>query len=47
MSAAIDVTDPRWKDTPDMMAWKAFTDKYMSATEFVDALRRRALLRSG
>src|SRR5271168_683877 len=32
----IDVTDPRWKDTPDMLAWKAFTDKYMSATEFVD-----------
>jgi branched-chain amino acid transport system substrate-binding protein len=37
-SAAIDVTDPRWKDTPDMLAWKAFTDKYMSATEFADAL---------
>jgi branched-chain amino acid transport system substrate-binding protein len=32
----IDVTDPRWKDTPDMLAWKAFTDKYMSATEFAD-----------
>jgi branched-chain amino acid transport system substrate-binding protein len=32
----IDVTDPRWKDSPDMLAWKAFTDKYMSATEFVD-----------
>jgi ABC-type branched-subunit amino acid transport system substrate-binding protein len=31
-----DVTDPRWKDSPDMLAWKAFTDKYMSATEFVD-----------
>jgi branched-chain amino acid transport system substrate-binding protein len=37
-SAAIDVTDPRWKDTPDMLAWRAFTDKYMSATDFVDAL---------
>jgi ABC-type branched-subunit amino acid transport system substrate-binding protein len=37
-SAAIDVTDPRWKDTPDMLAWKAFTDKYMSPTDFVDAL---------
>jgi branched-chain amino acid transport system substrate-binding protein len=35
---AIDVTDLRWKDTPDMLAWKAFTDKYMSATDFVDAL---------
>jgi branched-chain amino acid transport system substrate-binding protein len=32
----IDVTDPRWRDTPDMLAWKAFTDKYLSATEFVD-----------
>jgi branched-chain amino acid transport system substrate-binding protein len=37
-SATIDVTDPRWKDTADMVAWKAFTDKYMSATDFVDAL---------
>jgi branched-chain amino acid transport system substrate-binding protein len=36
--AGIDVTDPRWKDTPDMLAWKAFTDKYMSLTEFADAL---------
>ena len=34
----IDVTDPRWKDTPDMLAWKAFTDKYMSAIEFADGL---------
>ena len=34
----IDVTDPRWKDTPDVLAWKAFTDKYMSGTAFVDAL---------
>jgi branched-chain amino acid transport system substrate-binding protein len=34
----IDVTDPRWKDTPDMLAWKAFTDKYMSATDFADSL---------
>jgi branched-chain amino acid transport system substrate-binding protein len=32
----IDVTDPRWKDTPDMLAWKAFTDKYLSAIEFAD-----------
>ncbi len=35
-SAVFDVTDPRWKDHPDVKAWKAFTDKYMSATEFVD-----------
>ena len=34
----IDVTGPRWKDTPDMVAWKALTDKYMSATDFVDGL---------
>jgi branched-chain amino acid transport system substrate-binding protein len=33
----IDVTDPRHKDDPDVKAWKDFTDKYMSATEFVDA----------
>jgi branched-chain amino acid transport system substrate-binding protein len=32
----IDVTDPRLKDDPDMLAWKAFTDKYLSATEFAD-----------
>jgi branched-chain amino acid transport system substrate-binding protein len=35
-TSTIDVTDPRWKDTPEMLAWKAFTDKYMSGTEFVD-----------
>jgi branched-chain amino acid transport system substrate-binding protein len=34
----IDVTDPRWKDNPDTLAWKAFTDKYMSAIDFSDAL---------
>jgi branched-chain amino acid transport system substrate-binding protein len=34
----IDVTDPRLKGTSDMLAWKAFTDKYMSATEFADSL---------
>jgi branched-chain amino acid transport system substrate-binding protein len=33
----IDVTDPRWKDSPDMLTWKAFTDKYMSPTEFADS----------
>ena len=37
-NSLIDVTDPRWKDTPDVLAWKAFTDKYMSPTEFVDSL---------
>ena len=35
-SYVIDVTDQRMKDNPDMLAWKAFTDKYMSATEFAD-----------
>jgi branched-chain amino acid transport system substrate-binding protein len=34
----VDVTDPRWKDNPDTLAWKAFTDKYMSANDFRDAL---------
>jgi branched-chain amino acid transport system substrate-binding protein len=34
----IDVTDPRWKDSPDVLAWKAFTDNYLSATEFIDSL---------
>jgi ABC-type branched-subunit amino acid transport system substrate-binding protein len=34
--ATIDHTDPRWKDNPDVLAWKAFTDKYMSATEFAE-----------
>jgi branched-chain amino acid transport system substrate-binding protein len=33
---AKDVNDPRWKDDPDVKAWKAFTDKYLSATEFAD-----------
>jgi len=32
----LDVTDPRYKDYPDVKAWKAFTDKYMSATDFID-----------
>jgi len=32
-----DVNDPRWKDDPGVQAWKAFTDKYMSPTEFADA----------
>jgi branched-chain amino acid transport system substrate-binding protein len=32
----LDVTDPRLKDNPDMLAWKSFTDKYMSATEHAD-----------
>jgi branched-chain amino acid transport system substrate-binding protein len=36
-SYVIDVTDPQWKDMSDMVAWKAFTDKYMSATEFGDS----------
>jgi branched-chain amino acid transport system substrate-binding protein len=36
-SFVIDVTDPRQKDNPDMQAWKAFTDKHMSAIEFSDS----------
>jgi branched-chain amino acid transport system substrate-binding protein len=32
----LDVTDQRYKDDPGLKAWKAFTDKYMSATDFID-----------
>ena len=32
-----DPTDARWKDSPDLKAWHAFCDKYMSQKEFVDA----------
>ena len=35
----IEVADPRWKDSPDIKEWQAFTSKYMSATEY--ATRRR------
>ena len=31
-----DPTDPRWKDDPGLKAWKDFTTKYMSPTEFTD-----------
>ena len=31
-----DVSDPRWKDDAGVKEWKAFCDKYMSATEFGD-----------
>ncbi|HLX98313.1 MAG TPA: branched-chain amino acid ABC transporter substrate-binding protein, partial [Roseiarcus sp.] len=33
----LDVTDPRYKDNPEVKAWKAFTDKYMSAAQYIDA----------
>jgi branched-chain amino acid transport system substrate-binding protein len=33
---AFDPTDPQMGDNPDVLAWRAFTDKYMSATEFTD-----------
>jgi branched-chain amino acid transport system substrate-binding protein len=32
-----DPTDARWKDAPDLKAWQAFCDKYMSQKEFIDA----------
>jgi branched-chain amino acid transport system substrate-binding protein len=32
----LDVTDPRYKDEPSLKAWKDFTSKYMSATEYLD-----------
>ena len=33
----IDVSDPIWSDNPDVKAWKAFTEAYMSQADFVDA----------
>jgi branched-chain amino acid transport system substrate-binding protein len=33
----LDATDSRYKDEPSVKAWKAFTDKYMSAKEYSDA----------
>jgi ABC-type branched-subunit amino acid transport system substrate-binding protein len=36
-AAYIDVADPRWKDNPDILAWKAFTNKYMSAVEYINS----------
>jgi branched-chain amino acid transport system substrate-binding protein len=32
-----DPTDSRWKDAPDLKAWQAFCDKYLSQKEFIDA----------
>ena len=32
-----DPTDSQWKDDAGMKEWKAFCDKYMSPTEFLDA----------
>ena len=32
-----DPTDKRWADDAGLKQWKAFTDKYMSPTEFIDA----------
>jgi branched-chain amino acid transport system substrate-binding protein len=32
-----DVTDPHWKDDPGLKEFEAFTDKYMSPTEFADS----------
>jgi branched-chain amino acid transport system substrate-binding protein len=33
----LDVTDQRYKDNPEVKAWKDFTDKHMSAAQFIDA----------
>jgi branched-chain amino acid transport system substrate-binding protein len=32
----IDVSDSRWSGNPDVKAWKDFTSRYMSPTEFAD-----------
>jgi ABC-type branched-subunit amino acid transport system substrate-binding protein len=34
----IEVADPRWRDSPDLKEWQAFTSKYMSATEYVSSV---------
>jgi branched-chain amino acid transport system substrate-binding protein len=34
----IEVADPRWKDSPDLKEWQAFTTKYMSSTEYVSSV---------
>ena len=34
----IEVADPRWKDSPDIKEWQAFTSKYMSATEYASSV---------
>ncbi len=34
----IEVADPRWKDSPDLKEWQAFTSKYMSATEYASSV---------
>jgi ABC-type branched-subunit amino acid transport system substrate-binding protein len=36
--AFIEVADPRWKDNPDILAWRAFTDKYMSPLEYINSV---------
>ncbi len=33
----MEVADPRWKDSPDLKEWQAFTAKYMSATEYASS----------
>jgi branched-chain amino acid transport system substrate-binding protein len=35
--AYIEVADPRWKNSPDLKIWEAFTSKYMSAVEYIDS----------
>ncbi|MBV9907693.1 MAG: ABC transporter substrate-binding protein [Hyphomicrobiales bacterium] len=34
----IDVNDPRWKDDPRVTEWRAFTTKYMSASEYAEPI---------
>ena len=33
---SIDVNDPRWKNDPDVTVWRAFTTKYLSASEYAE-----------
>jgi len=42
-----DVNVPNWKDDPGILAWKAFTDKYMSPTEFSDSNAEEGFIAAG
>ena len=42
-----DPNAPNWKDDPGMLAWRAFTDKYMSPTEFPDGNAEEGFIAAG
>jgi len=42
-SSTIDVTDPRWKDNPDVKAWEEFAAKYLSGADREDVFAAYSL----